>query len=105
MRHLPVLDGGRIVGIVSERDLQLLETLRGVRPADVRVEAAMTPDPYTVSPQASLSVVANEMARHKYGAAVVAERGRVLGIFTAVDALNTVVELLSRVEGQPLRAN
>ena len=50
VRHLPVLDGGRIVGVVSERDLLLVEALPGVNPTDVRVEEAMVQDVFTVSP-------------------------------------------------------
>ncbi|HEY6106961.1 MAG TPA: CBS domain-containing protein, partial [Anaeromyxobacteraceae bacterium] len=33
IRHLPVVDDGRLVGVISQRDLYLLETLRGVDPA------------------------------------------------------------------------
>jgi CBS domain-containing protein len=33
------------------------------------------------------------MAEHKYGSAVIVERGKVLGMFTTVDALNALVSL------------
>ena len=82
IRHLPVLESGRLVGIVSQRDLHLIETLRGVNPEEVEVSEAMTPSPYTVSPRASLRRVAAEMALHKYGSAVVLEKARVVGVFT-----------------------
>lgn len=49
-RHLPVLHRGRLVGIISAGDLQLLETLRSVDPDQVRVEEAMTAAPYCAAP-------------------------------------------------------
>lgn len=94
IRHLPVLHGGRIVGIVSLRDLHLIETLRDVDPAEVTVEEAMTPDPYTVPPDKPLKELATEMAAHKYGAAVVADGGKIQGVFTTIDALAALADAL-----------
>jgi acetoin utilization protein AcuB len=94
VRHLPVLSGGKLVGILSERDLHLVETLRDVNPAQVPVEEAMTADVFTVEPTASLEGIAREMAEHKYGSAVVMERGKVIGLFTTVDALRALASLL-----------
>src|SRR5512140_157 len=65
VRHLPVVDDGRLVGIVSQRDLYLLETLRGVDAATEIVEEAMTADPYAVSPTASVAEVAHVMAERR----------------------------------------
>src|SRR5688500_11904580 len=71
IRHLPVLDGGSLVGLVSLRDLHFIETLRDVDPDVVTVEEAMTAEPYAVGTNASLSTVVAMMAKHKYGSAVV----------------------------------
>jgi len=94
IRHLPVLESGKLVGIVSQRDLHLIETLRGVDPEEVEVSEAMTPVPYTVTTRSSLSKVASEMAANKYGSAVVLEKNRVVGVFTTVDALRALFTLL-----------
>jgi len=102
IRHLPVVDGRRLVGVVSDRDLHLVETLRDVDPKIVRVDEAMTPGPYTVRPRASLAKVARSMAKAKYGSAIVTERGRVVGIFTTVDALEALAGLIrERPAGRP----
>ncbi|HJZ85744.1 MAG TPA: CBS domain-containing protein [Polyangia bacterium] len=95
IRHLPVLQAGRLVGILSQRDLHLVETLEDVDPNDVTVEEAMTLDPYTVGPRAHLRTVATAMAEHKHGSAVVMRDGRVVGIFTTVDALRALASLIA----------
>ena len=93
-RHLPVLTGGKLVGLLSDRDLSLLETLRDVDPKKVLVEDAMTADPYTVSPDTALDEVVAAMAEHKYGCAVVMQNNKLVGIFTTVDACRAFAEML-----------
>jgi acetoin utilization protein AcuB len=95
IRHLPVLKRGRLVGVVSMRDLHLIETLKGVDPKEVAVEEAMAQEAYTVPPGTELLEVARTMALHKYGSALVARDGHVEGIFTTIDALKALESLLS----------
>jgi acetoin utilization protein AcuB len=94
IRHLPVLHGGRLVGLLSDRDLHLIETLRDVDPEKVTVEEAMTPEVYSISPKAPLDEVVREMAHHKYGCAVVEDNGKLVGVFTTVDAMRAFADLL-----------
>jgi acetoin utilization protein AcuB len=95
IRHLPVLHQGKVVGILTDRDLRLVETLRDVDPTKVAVSEAMTPDPYVVAPDAALDEVVSTMAAKKYGSAVVSDHGHVVGIFTTVDACRAFAELLT----------
>ena len=94
VRHLPVLRGGQLVGMLTERDLALVETLKDVDPKLILVEDAMSSEVYAISPAAPLDEVAREMAEHKYGSAVVVDHGKVVGIFTTVDACRALYELL-----------
>ena len=87
IRHLPVLEHGQLVGVLSQRDLYFLETIAGVDLRNDRVEDAMSVDAYVVKPEDRVEQVAATMARRKLGCAVVLERDRVIGIFTATDAL------------------
>lgn len=94
IRHLPVLEDEKLVGIVSQRDLNLIETLKDVDPQKVLVDDAMTTNPYTVSPDANLDEVVAEMAEQKYGSALVVQNHKVVGVFTTVDAMRAFSELL-----------
>jgi len=94
IRHLPVLEGGRLVGIVTERDLHLVETLRDVDASKVTVEDAMSNHVYAVEPETGLDVVAETMAEHKYGSAVVIQNDKVVCIFTTNDACHALADLL-----------
>lgn len=94
IRHLPVLSAERLVGVLSDGDLHLVETLRDVDPEKVKVEEAMTDQVYTVHPDAPLDEVVKEMARHKYGSAVVMDNRKVVGVFTTIDACQAFAEML-----------
>ena len=96
VRHLPVLRGGKLVGILSDRDVQMVETFKDVDPREVKVEEAYTPDPYLTSPSARLDEVCDKMAAHKYSCVLVVDNNKLVGIFTWVDALNAMKEILSQ---------
>jgi acetoin utilization protein AcuB len=87
IRHLPVLERGRLVGILTQRDLYFLETIAGVDISEDIVEDAMSPDIYVVRSDERVEDVAAAMAKRKLGSAVVVEHDRVIGIFTVTDAL------------------
>lgn len=89
-RHLPVLEHGELVGVVTQRDLYFLETIAGVDLTEDHVDDAMSVDAYAVPPEAPLAEVSKHMAANRYGCAVVIERGRVIGIFTTTDALRAL---------------
>lgn len=100
IRHLPVLDGGRIVGLLSERDLFLVESLPGVNPTDVRVEEAMVQNVFTVEPDAPIAEVVATMIERKLGSTVVSQGEHVVGVFTTIDALQALHELLEKPQGR-----
>ena len=90
IRHLPVLEGGKLIGVLSQRDLLLIETLSEVDPHTTAVSEAMSQNVYCAAPTASLFGVAREMAEHRYGSAVIVEGGHVVGVFTTTDALRAL---------------
>jgi acetoin utilization protein AcuB len=94
IRHLPVLSAGRLVGIVSDRDIKVAESFQG--PGELSVGEIMTEDPYVVAADEPLDHVLLTMAEKKYGCVLVHQVGRenVVGIFTDTDALKLCGKLL-----------
>jgi acetoin utilization protein AcuB len=84
--HLPVMAGGHLHGIVSERDLRLF------RPRDETPLGDMCErDVVTVAPTATVVDAARSMLRRGVGCVVVMDGGAVVGIFSAKDALSALV--------------
>lgn len=94
VRHLPVVRDGRVVGVISDRDVRVVLGLSIEHQQQVRAGDVMAVDPLTVSAATPLDEVAYAMSDRKVGSAIVNdEQGELLGIFTATDALNALIEV------------
>jgi acetoin utilization protein AcuB len=103
IRHVPVVENDIPLGIISERDLRVLSSVKEL--SLVTAEQVMVTDPFTVSPETPLDQVVYEMSDRKIGSAIVQdESGRIVGIFTNTDALNALVEILRGVLPETLDA-
>jgi len=94
IRHLPVLRGGKLVGLITERDLALIEALKDVDPKTVTVDDAMSSAVFSADPSAPLDEIVGTMAERKYGCCVAMQNSKVVGIFTTVDACRALAEML-----------
>lgn len=96
VRHLPVEKEGTLVGILSERNTTAaLLTKQG---AQFTVADVMMPNPYVVAPECELDLVVAAMAEEKYGSAIVQDgNGKVIGIFTTIDACRAFCQVLETV--------
>lgn len=94
VRHLPILRGQQVVGIISERDLKVVAGLDFEEKSLVRAGDIMVREPVTMSADTPLDEVAFEMSSRKIGSVIVNESDRFLGIFTVTDALNALIEIL-----------
>lgn len=99
IRHLVVTKNGRLVGIVSDRDIKRALDPRRTRKKlmdigglyfllePILVEEIMTPDPTTIGPEVSVAQAACIMVERRFGALPVTRNNRVLGIVTETDLL------------------
>lgn len=93
-RHLPVVYQGRIEGILSMTDVNLVNGIKGADIKKMKVMDAYTPNPMIVRPDSLVDEICREMALQKVGSVVVEDNNHLVGIFTWVDALRAMDELL-----------
>ncbi len=102
-RRLPVVDRGRLVGIITDRDLRRAANSPFVVREQwydnfildhIEVGSCMTPDPITIEPSVSIAEAARVMRNHKIGGLPVVTDGQLIGIVTDTDLLDFLLELL-----------
>jgi len=106
MRHLPVTDGGRLMGIITDRDIRLNlpspATSLSVWEinflmARLTVGSVMTKTVITVEAERDVAEAGRIMLDHKIGALPVVDRGAVVGIVTETDMLRAFVTMTTGV--------
>jgi len=108
IRRLPVVEAGRIVGIVSARDILhafppdvnpfavLAPTVSG---KPVTVGHIMTSHPQTIEPDAPIETAAELMAQGKIGALPVLRAGKLVGLITESDIFRAFASFFSSAQG------
>lgn len=103
IRHLPVMEGDRLVGILTDRDIRQASpsSTAGISPdrtaaflAQIPVTEAMVRDVRTVSPYTTIEEASRLMIEHKIGCLPVTEADRLVGIITETDILGVLVEVM-----------
>ncbi len=101
IRHIPILSSGKIVGIVSQRDLffSALVKALGLQPREqkdlmktIRARELMSHPVITISPGASVKEAARLMGQNKIGCLPVVKGKQFVGIVTETDILNYVAK-------------
>lgn len=97
IRHLPVVDDGRLVGIVSDRDVRIddrslhqlaaLERLGQAAGEDKPVEAVMSPDPHVIDGDQPIATAARLLLSRRISALPVVDDGELVGIITTTDCM------------------
>ncbi len=103
-RHVPIVDGETVVGILTERDVQrvapsMLARITQEEYNDIfqntPIKRVMTRNPMSVTPATPLREAAALMNGNKVGCLPVVEGGRLVGILTVIDMLGVLVRVLS----------
>jgi len=87
IRHLPVVADGRLIGILSDRDVR--SAASGATTGRV-----MTPDPVTVTPEMRVEHAARVMLEGRFGSLPIVEGGALVGIVTYSDLLEALVQVM-----------
>ncbi len=108
IRHVPVLENGKLAGILSDRDLKkvLGPVKKSVQKLDGtsitisarKVKTIMRRRPVTVEPEQRAADAAAIMAKRKIGALPVVHKGKLVGILTSTDILKAFVKLCNLLE-------
>jgi len=102
-RRLPVVENGKLIGIVSDRDLRRATNSPFVlreRSADnlildqLTVRACMSLNPITITPHMPVVEAAKLMRDRKIGGLPVVDKGMLVGIVTETDLLNYLIRIL-----------
>ncbi len=101
IRHLPVMNGTELMGIITESDIRGAFMGRGAKskapalnPAKMKVSDYMTPDPMVVVPETHIEDAALIIYKYKIGALPVIKRNKLVGIISIMDILGIFVDLM-----------
>ncbi len=95
IRHLPVVEEGDLIGVLSEREVQLAEIVEKAMGGMPRVGEICKRDPHIVFDDTPLSEIAAQMAERKIDCTLIADKNAgLVGIFTTVDACRSIQILL-----------
>lgn len=95
IRHLPVLENEKLVGVITDRDLRLATSAlaQAPFPPGGRVSEVMCRTPLTADAWNPVEDAARTMWEHKIGCLPVMEDGRLIGIITNIDLLDALMRL------------
>ena len=96
IRHLPVQEQGKVIGIVSERDLhhRIKRDAPNAEKDKIQARDVMVTDPYIVPFRTPLHEVVLQMAARRIGSVLVQRRGKLAGILSAIDVCRIFGEFL-----------
>lgn len=97
IRHLPVFEKRKLIGVLGERDL--LNAINSDDSQASTVAAAVKSAPLVASPDELLRDVVKRMVAARADVACVVDRDRLVGVFTTIDALKVLAEVLEADAG------
>ena len=95
IRHLPVIDGKRLVGVIADRDLVAIESIPGIDLGHIEIARVMSA-PVQVWGETPLDEVGELMMARRTDCIVVQGGHGVAGIFTSADAIAALTDLVRR---------
>jgi len=104
IRHLPVVSGSDLLGIITESDIRAAfihqgkksrpKTVALMNPSKIKVAEFMTENPLVVVPETHIEDAALMIYRNKFGALPVIKRNRLVGIISIIDILGIFINMM-----------
>ena len=96
IHHLPVTNNGELTGMISRGDINLILSKKSsiAKTKQLKVRDIMLEETYTVDLSERLDSVLHRMAEHHLRSVVVTRKGKLVGIFTQIDACAAFAEFL-----------
>lgn len=104
IRHLPVMNGSDLLGIITESDIRAAFIYQGqksrsktvtlMNPSKIKVAQFMTENPSVVVPETHIEDAALMIYKNKFGALPVIKRNRLVGIISIIDILGIFINLM-----------
>jgi acetoin utilization protein AcuB len=97
IRHLPVVDGKELVGIITESDIRssfLEKPETALNPKNMKVRDHMTREPFTVFPETHIEDAALIIYKNKIGSLPVVADNKLVGIITTMDLLGLFIDMM-----------
>jgi len=95
---LVVVEAGRVVGILTERDVLKRVVDEGRKPEETRVREVMSKPPITISPDVDLETAIELMFKHKIKKLPVVENSKLVGLVTFTDLVRAQPALIQAVK-------
>jgi acetoin utilization protein AcuB len=95
IRHVPVMEGGRVVGVVTDRDLRMTLDSDGGAAPGAAVSEIMSAPPVTADSGTPVETAAGILAGRRLGCLPIVDDGELVGILTGSDLLRAFVELMA----------
>lgn len=105
IRHLPVVNRGGLVGLVTQRDILRVLGDSQRTPQDILVRDVMTRDVATVSPESSVREAIGVLLGNKYGCLPVVASGKLIGIITEADLVRFADQRIEELDRRDLAAD
>lgn len=106
IRHLPVLNGRDLIGIITESDIRGVFIARPpgspdeavvLNPSNMKVKDYMTQNPITVQPETNIEDAALVIYKNKIGSLPVVQNGKIVGILTIMDILGLFIDMMGLI--------